>query len=98
LSGIGFAIYGGPTWDAKLEDGYTPDRHTLTISNAHLEGGLEQSIDLSDVAVASGTNGTGYTNANGSGVATVVDGAIVITGGFRFDGHKLTFGSTVDME
>ncbi len=92
LPGIGFAIFGGPTWDAKLADGTTPDRHTIVISNMRLEGALEQTFDLSSATVASGTNGTGYTNANGSGTATVVDGTIVISGGFRYDGHKITLG------
>ena len=89
LPGIGFAIFGGPAWDAKLEDGYTPDRHTITISGMRLEGPEKQTIELSTAAVASGQNGTGYTNANGSGQATVGD-TIVITGGFQYDGHKIT--------
>ncbi len=91
LPGIGFAIFGGPTWDAKLADGTTPDRHTITISNMRLEGALEQTFDLSSAAVASGNNGTGYTNANGSGQAAIADGMIVISDGFRYDGHKITF-------
>ena len=92
--GLGIAIFGGPTWDAKLSDGYTPDRHTLTISGARLEGAFDSTIDLRTAAVTSGTNGTGYTNANSSGTASIVDGAIVITGGFRYDGHKITLGVT----
>ncbi len=90
LPGIGFVVYGGPTWDAKLPDGYTPDRHTLTISNVRLEGAVDQTIDLSNATVATGTNGTGFANANGSGAASIVDGSIVITNGFRYDGHKIT--------
>ena len=91
LPGIGFAIFGGPEWDAKLPDGYTPDRHTITISNVRLEGDTEQVFDLNQSVVASGQSGTGYTNANGSGVASIADGTIVITNGFRYDGHKITF-------
>ena len=89
ISGIGFAIFGGPAWDAKLPDGYTPDRHTITISNARLEGAESKVFDLSKSLWASGTNGTGYTNANGSGVATI-DSEIVISNGFRYDGHKIS--------
>ena len=89
ISGIGFAIFGGPAWDAKLPDGYTPDRHTVTISGVYLEGAQSTVYDLSQSVVASGTNGTGYTNANGSGVATIGE-SIVITNGFRYDGHKIS--------
>ncbi len=89
LTGIGFAIFGGPEWDAKLEDGYTPDRHTITISAVYLEGEQNTTYDLSKSAWASGNNGTGFTNANGSGAATI-GSEIVITNGFRYDGHKIT--------
>ena len=89
ISGIGFAIFGGPAWDAKLPDGYTPDRHTLTISNARLEGAQSKAFDLSQSTWANGQNGTGYTNANGSGVATIGT-EIVITNGFQYDGHKIS--------
>ncbi len=89
--GIGFAVLGGPTWDAKLEDGVTEDRHSITISNIRLEGELDQSIDLSMASLKSGTDGTGYTNANAGGTAAVADGIVSITGGFFTDGYKLTF-------
>ncbi len=89
VSGIGFAIFGGPAWDAKLPDGYTPDRHTLTISNARLEGAQSMAFDLSQSTWANGQNGTGYTNANGSGAATMGQ-SIVITNGFQYDGHKIS--------
>ncbi len=89
-NGLGIVVFGGPAWDAKLPDGYTPDRHTLTISNARVEGALNRKIDLRGAVVTSGTNGTGYTDANGSGTASVVDDKIVITNGFRYDGHKIT--------
>jgi len=87
--GLGIAVFGGPAWDAKLPDGYTPDRHTLTISNAWLKGAYEKRLDLDTAAVASGNNGTGYTDANGSGEASIADGEIVITNGFLYDGHKI---------
>ena len=89
ISGIGFAIFGGPAWDAKLPDGYTPDRHTLTISNARLEGAQSMAFDLSQSTWANGNNGTGFTNANGSGAATMGQ-SIVITNGFQYDGHKIS--------
>ena len=89
LPGIGFAVFGGPEWDAKLSDGYTPDRHTITVSGIYLEGGQSTVYDLSKSVWASGTNGTGYTNANGSGVAEI-GSSIVITNGFRYDGHKIS--------
>ena len=95
LTGIGFAIFGGPAWDAKLPDGYTPDRHTLTISGVKLEGAEPKTYDLSKSVVASGTNGTGYTNANGSGAATIGQ-SIVITNGFQYDGHKITLTEAAD--
>ena len=98
FSGIGVAVFGGPTWDAKLPDGYTPDRHTLTISNVRLEGGQERVIDLTNAIVAKGNDGTGYTDANGSGAASVQDGKIVITNGFCYDAHKITFGSAESQE
>ncbi|MBQ6831376.1 MAG: hypothetical protein IJO28_01950 [Oscillospiraceae bacterium] len=87
--GLGIAVFGGPTWDAKLSDGNTPDRHTLTISNVWLKGEYEQLLDLRTATVNSGTEGTGYIEANGSGEASIVDGKIVITNGFRYDGHKI---------
>ena len=93
LPGIGVAIFGGPAWDAKLEDNTTPNRHTVTISNVRLEGGQEQAVSLYGATVATGNNSTGYTDANGSGAASVADGKIVITNGFQYDGHKITFGS-----
>ncbi len=89
VSGIGFAIFGGPAWDAKLPDGYTPDRHTLVISNAHLEGYQSMVFDLNESVWAGGTNGTGFSNANGSGAATI-GSEIVITNGFQYDGHKIS--------
>ena len=91
IPGIGITVLGGPTWDAKLEDGYTPDRHTITVSNIRLEGEMNQSIDLSRASLKSGQNGTGFTNANDGGTATVADGIISITGGFFTDGYKVTF-------
>ena len=90
LPGIGFAIFGGPTWDAKLPDGYTPDRHTVTISRIYLEGDKSTEYDLSESVWSGGNNGTGYTDANGSGVASIHNGSIVITNGFCYDGHKIT--------
>ena len=90
LTGIGFAVFGGPAWDTQLEDG-TYDRHSIVISNVCLEGQINQTIDLSNATFAKGNDGTGYTNANGSGVATIVDGTIVITNGFCYDGHKISF-------
>lgn len=90
--GLGIAIFGGPEWDDKLSDGYTPDRHTLVISNARLEGDCENRLDLRTASVTSGKDGTGYTNANGSGTAYLDGEAIVITDGFRYDGHKITLG------
>jgi len=89
VTGIGFAVFGGPEWDAKLEDGYTPDRHTITISGVYLEGEQNTAYDLSQSTWANGNNGTGFTNANGSGAATIGQ-SIVITNGFRYDGHKLS--------
>ncbi|MBO5078962.1 MAG: hypothetical protein J6B67_04690, partial [Oscillospiraceae bacterium] len=88
LTGIGFAIMGGPTWDAKLPDGTTPDRHSVTISNARLEGVLAKAYDLSKSVCTTGT-GAGYSWANGSGAATIGE-SIVITNGFQYDGHKIT--------
>ena len=85
--GIGVAIFGGPTWDAKLADGVTPDRHDVIISNVHLTGEKEQTIDLSYAMV-----NTGFSDTNSGGTAAIVDGAVVITGGFCYDGHMITFG------
>ena len=96
LPGIGIGIFGGPAWDAKLPDGYTPDRHTLTVSNMRLEGGRQEVIDLSETTVARGNDGTGYTDANGNGVASVADGKIVISDGFCYDAHKLNFHTVED--
>ena len=90
LNGIGIGIFGGPTWDAKLPDGYTPDRHTVTISDVHLEGQQSEVYDLSKSACISGTGDTGYTVANGSGVASFADGALKITNGFCYDCHKIS--------
>jgi len=73
LSGIGIAIFGGPAWDAKLPDGYTPDRHTVSISNVKLEGAQSADFDLTQSTVASGTADTGFTDGNGNGKAAVVD-------------------------
>ena len=89
LTGIGFAVFGGPEWNTQLEDG-TYDRHSIVISNVCLEGQINQTIDLSNATFAKGNDGTGYTNANGSGVASIVDGTIVITNGFCYDGHKIS--------
>ena len=91
LPGFGFAVFGGPAWDAKLEDGYTPDRTTITISNVRMEGGVNKDIDLSSATWAKGNDGTGYTNANGSGTASYNEGVTTISGGYRYDGHKVTF-------
>lgn len=89
LPGIGVVIYGGPEWNTQLSSGVY-DRHTLTVSGIRLEGAQSKSFDLSASVVVSGANGTGYTNANGSGAASMVDGSIVISNGFRYDGHKIT--------
>ena len=100
LKGFGFAIFGGPAWDAKLEDGYTPDRHTITISNVRLEGGVNKSIDMKNVTWASGTAG-GFSNGEASGQPTVPensDGVTNITGGYCYDAHKVTFGEPVTTE
>ena len=91
--GIGFAIFGGPVWDAKLPDGYTPDRHTVTISNMRLEGKLEQAVDLSGASVV-----TGFAGSNSGGTAAVIDGTVVASGGFCYDGHMITFGENTDPE
>ena len=93
LPGIGLGIFGGPTWDATLPDGYTPDRHTVTITGIRLEGALNMTVELSYSECVSGTEDTGYTAANGSGQASIVDGTIVISNGFCYDCHKITFGS-----
>ena len=91
--GIGFAIFGGPAWDAKLPDGYTPDRHTVTVSNMRLEGKLEQAVDLSGASVV-----TGFAGSNSGGTAAVIDGTVVASGGFCYDGHMITFGENTDPE
>ena len=91
--GIGFAVFGGPAWDAKLPDGYTPDRHTVTISNMRLEGKLEQAVDLSGASVV-----TGFAGSNSGGTAAVIDGTVVASGGFCYDGHMITFGENTDPE
>ncbi len=96
LNGIGIGIFGGPTWDAKLPDGYTPDRHTVTISNVHLAGGQSTTYDLSKSVCISGTGDTGYTVANGSGVAAFTDGALKITNGFCYDCHKISLTEETD--
>ncbi|MBQ2986616.1 MAG: hypothetical protein IJE23_03955 [Tyzzerella sp.] len=93
FSGFGFVIYGGPEWDAKLEDGYTSNRTTITISNVRIEGDETENIDLSTATWVNGTN-AGFTNANGSGIASYSDGVVTITNGFRYDGHKVTFGES----
>ena len=87
--GLGIAVFGGPTWDATLPDGVTPDRHTLTISNAWLKGAYEKRLDLDTAIVTTGTEDTGYTEANSSGEASIADGKIVITNGYCYDGHKI---------
>ena len=89
LPGVGFAIMGGPEWNTPL-DGGGYDRHSVVISNVRLEGYQSKAYDLSKSVCTSGTNGTGYTWANGSGVASIVDGELVITNGYRYDGHKIT--------
>ena len=89
--GIGFTVLGGPAWDATLEDGSTPDRHNITISNIRMEGELNQSIDLSKASLKSGQDGTGYINANAGGTAAVADGIVSISNGFFTDGYKLLF-------
>ena len=93
--GIGIAVFGGPTWDAILSDGTTPDRHTLTISDVWLKGEYEKQLDLDTAVVATGTEGTGYTDANDSGEASIVDGAIVITNGYCYDGHKIALNNEI---
>ena len=90
LTGIGIGIFGGPEWNTKLPDGYTPDRHTLTISGVKLEGAEPKTYDLSKSVCISGTGATGYTVANGSGVASFVDGVLKITNGFCYDCHKIS--------
>ena len=87
LPGIGIAVFGGPVWNAQLSPGVY-DRHTLTISGMRLEGGHEQSIDLTGAAVV-----TGFANTNSGGTASVAEGAISVTGGFCYDGHMITFGA-----
>ena len=98
LTGIGLGIFGGPAWDAKLPDGYTPDRHTFTLSNVRLEGAQNETFDLSRFEMFSGTKDTGYTVANDSGQASFADGAIVISNGFCYDAHKITFDSGISPE
>ncbi len=93
VPGFGFVIFGGPAWDAKLPDGYTPDRHTVKISNLRVTGEANYSLDLSTASWATGKNGTGFTDANGSGIPSYEDGAIIITNGFQYDGHKFTLDS-----
>ena len=61
-----------------------------SVMERNLEGGVS-TIDLGDATWASGTNGTGYTDANGSGIASYSDGVVTITNGFQYDGHKVTF-------
>ena len=87
FNGIGFAIFGGPEWNSTLPDG-SADRHTLTISSAKLEGKDAKDFDLKQSVWTNGGN-AGYTNANGSGTAAI-DSSIVITNGFRYDGHKIS--------
>ena len=84
LTGIGIGIFGGPEWNDAAGD-----RHTVTISNVKLEGEQSAIYDLNQSVVTSGTNGTGYTDANGWGSATIGD-SIVITGGIRYDAHKIS--------
>ena len=98
LTGIGIGIFGGPAWDAKLPDGYTPDRHTVTISSVKLEGGEEKTYDLSKSVCISGTGDTGYTVANGSGVGAFVDGVYQITNGFCYDCHKISLTDKTESE
>ncbi|MBO5078830.1 MAG: hypothetical protein J6B67_03995, partial [Oscillospiraceae bacterium] len=93
VPGFGLVVYGGPAWDAKLPDGFTPDRHTLKISNLRVSGEQNYSLDLGTAAWKTGKDGTGFANANGSGTPYYEDGAIIITNGFRFDGHKFTLNS-----
>ena len=90
FKGIGVTVLGGPTWDAKLPDG-NPDRHNIQISNMRLEGPEDRPIDLTLATIAKGTDGTGYSNANGGGTATVADGIISINDGFFTDGYKVVF-------
>ena len=67
------------------------DRHAIVISNVRLEGVQAQSFDLGNATVANGTNGTGFTWANSGGVASIVDGELVITGGYCYDAYEITF-------
>jgi len=90
LPGFGFAVFGGPEWNTQLADG-THDRHAIVLSNVRLEGVQEQSFDLNAATVANGTNGTGFTWANSGGVGSIVDGELVITGGFMYDAYEFTF-------
>ncbi|MBO5050449.1 MAG: InlB B-repeat-containing protein [Oscillospiraceae bacterium] len=89
FTGIGIGIFGGPAWDAKLPDGYTPDRHTVTISNVTLNGTQSVDFDLSKSTIKSGTNDTGYTDGNGNGTAVFGEN-IVISDGFLYDVHKIS--------
>ena len=85
LPGFGFAIFGGPQWNTQLEDG-TYDRHSVVISNLRLTGVDARDIDLSTATVTVGIPGS-----NSGGQIAIVDGEIVITGGFCYDGHLITF-------
>ncbi|MBO5061614.1 MAG: hypothetical protein J6C31_03215, partial [Prevotella sp.] len=89
LPGFGFAVFGGPEWNTQLSAG-TYDRHSIVLSNVRLEGAQEQSYDLNNATVATGTNGTGYSWANSGGIASITDGELVITGGFCYDAHEIT--------
>ena len=93
VPGFGLVVYGGPEWDSKLSDGDTPDRHTLKISNLRVTGEQNYSLDLSTASWKTGRNGTGFTDANGSGVPHLENDALIIENGFRYDGHKITLDS-----
>ena len=85
LPGFSIAIFGGPQWNTQLEDG-TYDRHSVVISNLRLTGVDARDIDLSTATVTVGIPGS-----NTGGQIAIVDGEIVITGGFCYDGHLITF-------
>ena len=85
LPGFGIAIFGGPEWNTQLEDG-TYDRHSVVISNLRLTGVGARDIDLSTATATVGLPGS-----NTGGQIAIVDGEIVISGGFCYDGHLITF-------
>ena len=89
FTGIGFAVFGGPEWNTQMAGG-TYDRHRVIVSNMHINGGSNQSVDLNGATIV-----TGFANSNGGGTASIVDGTIVVTGGYRYDGHMITLKKSV---